>query len=63
MWESILADELPDDVVVGMEMEDDLRKLKPPKDKDPNELLADMVVIEVQYKCRMTDIMKVAVVL
>ena len=46
-----------------MEMEDDLRKLKLPKDKDPKELLADMAAFEVQYKCRITDIRKVAVVL
>ena len=62
-WESILVDELPDDAVAEMEMEDDLRKLKLPKGKDPKELLADMAAIEVQYKYRMTDIRKVAVVL
>ena len=59
---SILADELPDDAVAGMEIEDDLRELKLPNDKDPNELLADMAVIKVHYKCRMTGIRKVAVI-
>ena len=39
MWESVLADELPDDAVAEMEVEDDLRKLKLPNNKDPKELL------------------------
>ena len=49
MWESVLADDLPDDAVAEMEMEeDDLRNFKIPKDKDPKELLVDMGEIEVQ---------------
>ena len=42
----ILAVELPDNAVAEIEMEDDLRNLKLPKDKDPKELLADMAAIE-----------------
>ena len=62
MWGSILADELPDDAVAEMEMKDDLRQLKLPKSKDPNELPADMAAIEAQYKCRMTYIREEVVV-
>ena len=46
-----------------MDMEDDLRKLKCPKDKDPKELLADMTAIEVKYKYKMTGIKKAAAIL
>ena len=58
MWGAILADELLDNDVAEIEMEDNLRKLKFPKDKDPKELHADMVSTEVQYKCKMTEIRK-----
>ena len=44
-------------------MEDDLRRLKLPKDKDPRELLAEISATEVQYKCKMTDSKKAAVIL
>ena len=44
-------------------MDDDLRKLKLLRDKDPNELLADMAAIEVQFKCNMTEREKALVVL
>ena len=63
MWAAILSDELPDDDVAEMEMEDDLRKLKLPKVKDSKDFLADMAAIEVWYKCKMTEIRKVAVIL
>ena len=58
MMAAILADELPDNAVAEMKMEDDLRKLKLPKDKDPKELHTDMAAVEVQYKCKMTEIRK-----
>ena len=54
---------LLEDDVAGMEMEDDLRKLKLPKDKDPKELHTDTAAIEIQYKCKMTKIRKVAIIL
>ena len=43
-------------------MEDDSRKLKLPRGKDPKELLTDMAAIEVQYKCIMTERKKAAVI-
>ena len=57
MWAAILADVLPGNPVAEMEME-----VKLPKDKDPKELHADTVAIEVQYKCKKTEIRKVAVI-
>ena len=63
MWDGILADEQPDDAVTEMAMEDDLRKLKLPKDKDPKELQENMAAIEVQYSTPMIDESKSAVVL
>ena len=63
MWEGILADEQPDDAVTEMAIEDDLRKLKLPKDKDPKELQEHMAAIEVQYSTPMTDERKLAVAL
>ena len=63
MWEEVLADELPDDNFAEMEMNDDLRKLKISKNKDPKELPLEMAAIEAEYKCTMTGSKKAAVVL
>ena len=41
MRELVLADELPDDAATETEMEDDLRKCKLPKDKDPTKKAVD----------------------
>ena len=62
IWEQVLADGFPDNDVAEMEMDDDLGKLKLPRDNDPKELLADMVAIEVQYKYHMTERKKAAAV-
>ena len=62
IWEQVLADELPDDDIVEIGMDDELRKLKLPRDKDPRELLGDIAAIEVQYKYNMTETKKVVVV-
>ena len=45
MWEAILANKQPVNAVAEMAIEDDLRKLKLPKDKDPKELQENMVVL------------------
>ena len=63
MWAGILADEQPDDAVAEMAMEDDLRKLKLPNDKDPKDLEEHIAAIGVQYSTHMTDERKLAVVL
>ena len=46
-----------------MEMFDDLRKLKLPRDKNSKELLADMAAIWVQHKYNVTERKKAVVVL
>ena len=48
MWEAILEDEQPDDVTSAMTMEDDLRKLRLLKTKDPKSLRDTIAAIEVQ---------------
>ena len=63
MWAGILADEQPDNVVTEMAMEDNLRKFKLPKDKDPNELQENMAAVEIQYSTPIIDERKLAVVL
>ena len=63
MWEQVPVDEFPDNDVAETEMDDGLRKLKPPRNKDPKYLLVDMAAIEVQCKCNMTKRKKAAVVL
>ena len=46
-----------------MAMENDLRKLKLLKDKDPKEVQEKMAAIEVQYSTPMTDERKLSAVL
>ena len=63
MWNATLDDEKPDNVITEMKMEDDLRKIKLSRDKDPKKLPAKMAAIQIQYSSNMTESKKAAVVL
>ena len=63
MWNAINEDEQPHDVVAEMSMEDDLRKLRLPRTKDPKTLRDTIAAIKVQYAPPLTEVRKKAVVL
>ncbi len=53
----------PDDKVAGMDMEDDLQKIKLQKTWDPKKLLDNIAAVEVQYGCILADAKKAVVVI
>ena len=52
----------PDDDVAEMDMEDDIRKIKCAKQRDPKKILNGIAAVEVQYGCNLSDSKKAACV-
>ena len=50
----------PDDDVAEMDMEDDLRRIKCAKQRDPKKILTDIAAVAVQYSCNLSDSKKAA---
>ena len=62
VWAKIKERFGPDDNVAVMDMEDDLRKIKLHKKKDPKDLLDNIAAVEVRYGCVLSPEKKAAVV-
>ncbi len=54
---------VPDDEMAEMDMEDNLRKIKLQKTRDPKKLLDDIAAVEVQYGCMLAETKKAGVVI
>ena len=63
VWNKILEDEQPDDETAEYEMEEELRKIRLPKKKDPKVILEDIAGLEIQYAITMTAKQKAALVI
>ena len=63
VWNKMLEDEQPDDETAEYEMEEDLRKIRLPKKKDPKVILEDIAAIEIQYAINLMDKQRAALVL
>ena len=63
VYEKIKTRFTPNSEVAEMDIEEDLRRIKLAKTCDPNKLLVNIAVIEVQYECVLVAAKKASVVI
>ena len=63
LWERIQLDEKPDDDMAEFELDEELRKITLSRKKDPKDLLAKILAVEIKFGITCSDKKKMAVVL
>ena len=63
IWTRIKEDEKPDDKIAEFELDEDLRKIKLSRKKDPKDLLAKILTVEIKFGIKIGDVKKLSTIL
>ena len=63
IWTTIEEDEKPDDTMAEFELDEDLRKITLSRKKDPKDLLAKILTVEIKFGIKIGDVKKLSTIL